>query len=156
VRRPSRTIRIVKWLGTVLCIAIVVGWIAAQWQWFLFKTGTPLDLSCAAGYVLVDWWSYEEDDRSSYEAMDLPSRMSGSTRLGLGLPYLEANVFGVRCLVPFWTLLAAAGVPTALLWWLDRRNPPGHCQKCGYELAGNVSGICPECSTAVKRGKETA
>ena len=26
--------------------------------------------------------------------------------------------------------------------------PPGHCQKCGYNLTGNVSGVCPECGTA--------
>lgn len=23
----------------------------------------------------------------------------------------------------------------------------GHCQKCGYDLTGNVSGLCPECGT---------
>lgn len=23
--------------------------------------------------------------------------------------------------------------------------PPGHCQRCGYDLTGNASGICPEC-----------
>ena len=22
---------------------------------------------------------------------------------------------------------------------------PGHCRKCGYDLTGNTSGICPEC-----------
>lgn len=27
------------------------------------------------------------------------------------------------------------------------RYPPGHCQTCGYNLTGNVSGICPECGT---------
>ncbi|NLE96307.1 MAG: hypothetical protein GX600_11645 [Dehalococcoidia bacterium] len=26
-----------------------------------------------------------------------------------------------------------------------RRKPPGHCENCGYNLTGNVSGICPEC-----------
>ena len=30
----------------------------------------------------------------------------------------------------------------------DRRYPPGHCLKCGYNLTGNVSGVCPECGTA--------
>lgn len=25
----------------------------------------------------------------------------------------------------------------------------GHCQKCGYDLTGNVSGVCPECGTPV-------
>ena len=36
-------------------------------------------------------------------------------------------------------------VPTALLWRVDRRVPPGHCRRCGYDLTGNVSGRCPEC-----------
>jgi len=40
---------------------------------------------------------------------------------------------------------------TAALWWLDRRIPTGHCQKCGYNLTGNVSGVCPECGTPIKR-----
>lgn len=44
-----------------------------------------------------------------------------------------------------WLLLATM-LPTALLWWLDRRIiQPGHCRKCGYDLTGNVSGVCPEC-----------
>ncbi len=25
----------------------------------------------------------------------------------------------------------------------------GHCRQCGYDLQGNVSGICPECGTAL-------
>lgn len=28
-----------------------------------------------------------------------------------------------------------------------RRLPRGHCQSCGYNLTGNVSGYCPECGT---------
>jgi len=30
---------------------------------------------------------------------------------------------------------------------LVRRQPlaAGHCQTCGYNLTGNVSGVCPEC-----------
>jgi len=27
--------------------------------------------------------------------------------------------------------------------------PPGHCVRCGYNLTGNVSGVCPECGTPV-------
>ncbi len=41
-------------------------------------------------------------------------------------------------------------VVTATLWWHDERHLlPGHCQHCGYNLTGNVSGRCPECGTAV-------
>ena len=30
-----------------------------------------------------------------------------------------------------------------------RRIPQGHCPRCGYNLTGNVSGICPECGEKV-------
>ena len=30
------------------------------------------------------------------------------------------------------------------------RHKPGHCQKCGYDLIGNVSGVCPECGTKIE------
>jgi len=26
---------------------------------------------------------------------------------------------------------------------------PGHCQRCGYDLTGNVSGVCPECGAKI-------
>ncbi len=52
--------------------------------------------------------------------------------------------------LPLLPLLLAALVPTALLWWLDRRKyPPGHCGKCGYDLTANVSGVCPECGSPI-------
>jgi hypothetical protein len=34
-------------------------------------------------------------------------------------------------------------------WSSSRRIPPGHCQKCGYNLTGNVSGVCPECGERI-------
>ena len=52
-------------------------------------------------------------------------------------------------LVPLWLLLLLAGVPTAFLFWRDRRKPPGHCRQCGYDLTGNVSGRCPECGAEI-------
>ena len=37
--------------------------------------------------------------------------------------------------------------PVALAMWLPQRLP-GHCSAYGYDLTGNVSGVCPECGTA--------
>ena len=37
-------------------------------------------------------------------------------------------------------------------WNHWRHYPPGHCQVCGYNLTGNVSGICPECGTLIPEG----
>ncbi len=54
--------------------------------------------------------------------------------------------------LPLWMPLALLLVSTASVWWLDRRRiPPGHCQHCGYDLTGNVSGRCPECGTLIER-----
>ena len=43
------------------------------------------------------------------------------------------------------------GLAGAFIGWLKRRRraPPGHCQKCDYDLTGNESGICPECGTKI-------
>ena len=51
---------------------------------------------------------------------------------------------------PVWMPLLAVLTPTSLLCIRCRRFPPGHCQQCGYNLTGNVSGTCPECGTAVE------
>lgn len=30
-----------------------------------------------------------------------------------------------------------------------RRRRKGHCQRCGYDLTGNTSGVCPECGERI-------
>ena len=53
--------------------------------------------------------------------------------------------------LPLWIPFLLFALPTALLWYLDRRRyPAGRCQRCGYDLTGNVSGRCPECGTPIK------
>ena len=44
-------------------------------------------------------------------------------------------------------------VPTGYLWWVEwklthRKPRKGFCEKCGHNLTGNTSGICPECGTS--------
>lgn len=50
-----------------------------------------------------------------------------------------------------WTFLAAL-LPAAAFWRRRRRlsrSRRGLCTACGYDLTGNVSGVCPECGNAV-------
>lgn len=85
-----------------------------------------------------------------------------------------AVVFAVvmACLLPTWLglplagLLGIAGGSVILLSslfsitgvclivietiWGPTEFPAGRCQKCGYNLRGNTSGVCPECGTAVQ------
>jgi len=39
------------------------------------------------------------------------------------------------------------------IWWWrrHRRRKAGLCFECGYDLTGNVSGICPECGTEIEQ-----
>jgi hypothetical protein len=50
--------------------------------------------------------------------------------------------------IPYWMPFLLLAIPTAILWYRDRRPPVGRCQWCGYDLMGNVSGVCPECGAA--------
>lgn len=47
----------------------------------------------------------------------------------------------------------------ALIGWMITRkeaqaHQTGRCPKCEYDLTGNVSGVCPECGTVVRRPKQ--
>jgi hypothetical protein len=72
-------------------------------------------------------------------------------RLGLKWPLVHTSTFGTHCVVvPLWIPILLSG--TALGWCgrrLWQRPANGHCHACGYDLTGNVSGVCPECGTPV-------
>jgi hypothetical protein len=57
------------------------------------------------------------------------------------------------CIHYAWLTGITAALPAVwLAVWvrrITRRPGRGHCRKCFYDLTGNVSGVCPECGTAV-------
>jgi hypothetical protein len=56
-------------------------------------------------------------------------------------------------LIPFWAVALLAFTVSVWTWLAYRRrrdrDRPGHCNACGYDLKGNVSGVCPECGAAI-------
>ena len=64
---------------------------------------------------------------------------------------VETWYLGRAVWLPYWLLAAAAAAPPAL--WLRgagrhrrrERRRLNRCVHCGYDLTGNVSGVCPEC-----------
>lgn len=59
--------------------------------------------------------------------------------------------------IPLWILLALFTTPPALVLWRARlrrlRIEAGRCPRCGYDLAGNVTGVCPECGERIEPAK---
>jgi hypothetical protein len=58
---------------------------------------------------------------------------------------------------PLWPLTVLSGIAFVLLCRIElrdrrlkRQRQLGLCLKCGYNLEGNVSGVCPECGCATK------
>ena len=51
---------------------------------------------------------------------------------------------------PIIALILVLPVYVLVIRTIIRRKPEqGYCQNCGYNLTGNVSGVCPECGTPI-------
>jgi hypothetical protein len=72
-----------------------------------------------------------------------------TVHLGFWPPMAGSEHGYAYLILPLWLPLALSGGATILLMFF-RRFPagPGHCPACGYNLTGNVSGVCPECGRA--------
>jgi hypothetical protein len=147
--RMGRKWRLLKWAGVVGSLLIFCLWV------------TPLP-SWDGGYYRPQRISPRMYRVSLFHGslvFKYSEPWSGGTRQHLPLPpynrwtplFVRANVGRAwLAAVPLWHPLRLAAVPTAVLWWRDRRRiPPGHCLKCGYNLTGNVSGVCPECGEGI-------
>lgn len=146
-RKPSRLRRWLKWAGLFACLAIVGLWGISGSFLVVYATG-KWGVTLWPGGCEFSWNMVRVDVS---EPMFLAGRLDEYTPLARTRPFLfwwpsrrfVGNTLSVA--VPYWTLLSALAPLTAFLWYRDRRPPPGHCQACGYDLTGNVSGKCPEC-----------
>jgi hypothetical protein len=156
--RWSRIRHAVKWVATLGSVVLVMIAVITCWAWTSFVTEShSWVLGVQVGAVTVvhakpagflphlerglafRWTQFSFDDWSQFALWpkyDWRSRIRHAS-------------------VPLWLPLVIMAVPTGTLWWLDRRRiPPGHCQKCGYNLTGNVSGRCPECGEPAAQPSE--
>lgn len=68
--------------------------------------------------------------------------------LEFGWPTRTVSQYGgITYELPIWLPLFASLFTAILLRTRRDRRRPGHCTSCGYDLTGNVSGVCPECGT---------
>ncbi len=55
-------------------------------------------------------------------------------------------------LIPLWIPTLIIAIPSFILWRRNRKLPESHCD-CGYNLTGNLSGVCPECGRKLDCGE---
>ncbi len=59
-------------------------------------------------------------------------------------PFVDRRTAFFFLTIPLWIPTLLIAIPSFLLWRRNRKLPEGHCN-CGYNLTGNMSGVCPEC-----------
>ena len=142
-RKPSRPGRWLKWAGLVGCLLMGVLWYESLW----------LSVACkgddwGAGFVEGAVWVAHREGTGFWRARAwevLRAREGGLPPLERWWP--RPVQFGAShyVFVPIWVpFLILAGL-TVWVWHFRAPYPSGCCQQCGYDLTGNVSGMCPEC-----------
>jgi hypothetical protein len=161
MRRRTWSKRALKWTGAALCLLVLALWFGSirfpvmlQWDW------SDVALYRGSVTVNVSWGSIEGE---SAPLPDRPLKLwqvprcvwSSWNSYGFTLPNYERVVAGygrgllgqTTVTLPLWIILVVCLIPTLIFAWLNRAFPPGRCRQCGYDLRGNVGGVCPECGT---------
>ncbi len=151
-----RTRRILKWGGAAAATAILLACVFSLVWCFVCGSG-DWSVSLLLGRVQLELTDppaehfYFRIKRIAHS----PSQVLEGLIIGLqsSLVFEGVTASGRQLKIyslPLWAILAVVIPPSGYLWWLDRRRPkPGYCQSCGYNLTGNVSGVCSECGTTI-------
>ena len=142
MRGVLRVRQIAKWIGVSVCAVIVTGSCLTECKEVLVKLPGAGVASLGSGYTGYYWENLSTSLTSSVRLRDAHpfSWMRQS-------PVVGRWSFGVG--IANWLLVLLILIPTALLFWRDRKIPAGHCTTCGYNLTGNISGVCSECGAKV-------
>jgi hypothetical protein len=139
-------------------------WAAAPggYAWYRWAGVAPAGVICLALFVLPAWGVNSRVCRSR-------GRREGRRGVVAGMAawLIVGTVLDARLAPPAWgwqpgcwALAAIVGAGTGILVWQRCRRrgalrdwrEHGVCLACGYDLTGNVSGVCPECGTALAKG----
>jgi hypothetical protein len=147
--------RFFKWCGTFACVVVGLAWAGTTWRGLTW-TSQNHRRDIILGDGAIDFRQRLSGWTPAQEPFLLPSGWiiidyAKNARRTIWWPRAGNSRSGKVLVVPFWILFVPIALSAAALWIRDPQYPFGHCRKCGYNLTGNVSGICPECGTAVER-----
>ena len=157
-----RSLHVAKWIGSALCVLMVVGIALGP---FLIITGFSkhhrFGWELSDGLICVIWrdprnkapWKTfgHETGINAYRINRTSSTYYLKWWPEVDLVQLPGFIFANYISIPLWMPLTLIAVPTAYLWWRQRRRiRQGCCEVCGYDLRGSVSDRCSECGEAFR------
>ena len=136
---------VMKWVGLMACISILVAFFASGYVGVQGHLCRRVSARLVHGTVefQASWSGYSYLYFTGY-LLRPGYRWSYRPPLRYVIAYYPTRVF-----ISLWFPFIVFAIPTAIMWYRDRRPPPGHCRTCRYDLTGNESGVCPECGTEV-------
>ena len=104
-------------------------------------------VGCGRGVLMINFLSTNRP-RPGHGAWW--SRRERGIRMPAGLlPSASRSPRTLNVVLPLWLPFVIVLIPSFIAWYRSRPPPPGHCQKCSYDLTGNESGVCPECGAEI-------
>jgi hypothetical protein len=154
MRRRSRVRRWLKWGGLVFSSFIAVAWIMSLFLHITLIRRTP----GLVGFTQPNHVTCRNLMLTGGHFISAPGTVDRSLLNGRLYCWIVKKqsvppivVWGPPRYInlPLWIPFLFVAISTGILFWRDRRFPPGHCQYCGYSLTGNTSGACPECGSLI-------
>ena len=112
----------------------------------------------AVSGVLDGWgWPFEPAATAAWIIVALLAPLTFPVWVAVSL--VHESGYSIGSVTTAWAMAAYVGVPGLLYVARNvvprkraRRLERGLCADCGYDLTGNVSGVCPECGGVVVDG----
>ena len=167
--------RALRWPALVVCTLLLVAW-GISTSWGFAYDGVWWHLSVRDGRMTVRSHQYTgaaEDVAGHIGVLQARTRSRWRTDVA-SMPPHETGSFlpsishttrpvmtrgsarrvvvtrkSTALVVPLWLGPFLCSLATIVFFRRARRPPRGRCVECGYDLQGNISGVCPECGTRI-------
>jgi hypothetical protein len=133
--------------GVLACVSLAALWYATRTWITTWRPGGSWSIAAYDGDVVVFL-----GDTSLLRGLDLQHHEPYPGLMFHAPHFTCESPFCWEASVPIWGLELVAVLLTVHVW-LPPRHVPGHCSRCGYDLAGLSSGLCPECGLGLGRSE---